>query len=140
VRALVTWAAIATVQRWPAGERAAWRAAGVSQVKNARTGQILPQYPDVLDDIESNAATLDIEAAAGRIAIPWLIVHGTEDEAVPLLEGERLAGAAPPGSSRFEPVDGAGHTFGAAHPWRGAAPELERVMDTSIAFFAAELR
>jgi uncharacterized protein len=140
VRALVTWAAIATVQRWPTGERAAWRAAGVSQVKNARTGQILPQYPDVLDDIESNAATLDIEAAAGRIAIPWLIVHGTEDEAVPLLEGERLAGAAPPGSSRFEPVDGAGHTFGAAHPWRGAAPELERVMDTSIAFFAAELR
>jgi uncharacterized protein len=140
VRALVTWAAIATVQRWPAGERAAWRAAGVSQVKNTRTGQILPQYPDVLDDIESNAATLDIEAAAGRIAIPWLIVHGTEDEAVPLLEGERLAGAAPPGSSRFEPVDGAGHTFGAAHPWRGAAPELERVMDTSIAFFAAELR
>jgi uncharacterized protein len=140
IRALVTWAAIATVQRWPAGERAAWRAAGVSQVKNARTGQILPQYPDVLDDIESNAATLDIEAAAGRIAIPWLIVHGTEDEAVPLLEGERLAGAAPPGSSRFEPVDGAGHTFGAAHPWRGAAPELERVMDTSIAFFAAELR
>jgi uncharacterized protein len=140
IRALVTWAAIATVQRWPAGERAAWRAAGVSQVKNARTGQILPQYPDVLDDIESNAAMLDIEAAAGRIAIPWLIVHGTEDEAVPLLEGERLAGAAPPGSSRFEPVDGAGHTFGAAHPWRGAAPELERVMDTSIAFFAAELR
>jgi uncharacterized protein len=140
VRALVTWAAIATVQRWPAGERAAWRAAGVSQVKNARTGQILPQYPDVLDDIESNAAMLDIEAAAGRIAIPWLIVHGTEDEAVPLLEGERLARAAPSGSSRFEPVEGAGHTFGAAHPWRGAAPELERVMDASIAFFAAELR
>ena len=140
VRALVTWAAISTVERWPAAERAAWRAAGVNQVKNARTGQILPQYPDLLDDIEGNAAALDIEAAAGRIAIPWLIVHGSEDEAVALLEGERLARAAVPATTRFVPVEGAGHTFGAAHPWRGAPPELERVMDETLAFFAAELR
>jgi uncharacterized protein len=139
VRALVTWAAISTVERWPAAERAAWRAAGVSQVKNARTGQILPQYTDLLDDVERNAAALDIEAAAGRITIPWLIVHGSEDEAVALLEGERLARAAP-AAARFVPVEGAGHTFGAAHPWRGAPPELERVMDETLAFFAAELR
>jgi pimeloyl-ACP methyl ester carboxylesterase len=139
VRALVTWAAISTVERWPAPERAAWRAAGVSQVKNARTGQILPQYTDLLDDVERNAAALDIEAAAGRITIPWLIVHGSEDEAVALLEGERLARAAAP-AARFVPIEGAGHTFGAAHPWRGAPPELERVMDETLAFFAAELR
>jgi len=139
VRALVTWAAIATVQRWSAAERAAWRRAGVNQVKNARTGQVLPQYPDLLDDIEGNADALDIEAAAGRIVVPWLIVHGSEDEAVPLLEGERLARAGPPSTSRFAPIEGAGHTFGAAHPWRGAPPELERVMDLTVAFFAAAL-
>jgi len=139
VRALVTWAAIATVQRWSATERAAWRGSGVNQVKNARTGQVLPQYTDLLDDIEGNAAALDIEAAAGRIAVPWLIVHGSEDEAVPLLEGERLARAGSRGTSRFVSVEGAGHTFGAAHPWRGATPELVRVMDDTIAFFAAEL-
>ena len=140
VRALVTWAAISTVQRWLPAERAAWRAAGVNQVKNARTGQILPQYVDLLDDVESNVAALDIEAAAGRVAIPWLIVHGSEDEAVSLLEGERLARAAPQATTRFIPVEGAGHTFGAAHPWRGATPELERVIGETIAFFGAELR
>ncbi len=140
VRALVTWAAISTVQRWPAAERAAWRAAGVNQVKNVRTGQVLPQYVDLLDDVERHAGALDIEAAAGRVAVPWLILHGRDDEAVPLLEGERLAQAAPPATTRFVPVEGAGHTFGASHPWGGATPELERVMDETSAFFASELR
>jgi uncharacterized protein len=138
IRALVTWAAISTVDRWPAAQRAAWRAAGVSEVKNMRTGQVLPQYPDVLDDIERNAAALDIQAAAARVAVPWLIVHGTEDDAVPLAEGERLAAAAP--LARFLAIEGAGHTFGAAHPWRGAPAELERLEDTTLAFFAGELR
>jgi len=140
VRALVTWAAIATVQRWEDRARVAWRAAGMQPVRNARTGQILPQYPDVLDDIERNAESLDIERAAARVAVPWLIVHGRDDEAVAFSEGERLAAAAAPGRTRFLPVDRAGHTFGAAHPWRGATPELGLVMDATLSFFAKELR
>ena len=138
IKALATWAAISTVERWPTSQRAAWRSAGVNEVKNVRTGQVLPLYPDVVDDIERNAAALDIEAAAGRVAVPWLIVHGTEDEAVALAEGERLAAAAP--GARFLAVEGAGHTFGAVHPWRGATPALERVEDTTLAFFAETLR
>jgi uncharacterized protein len=138
IRALVTWAAISTVERWPAAQRAAWRAAGVNEVKNVRTGQVLPLYPDVLDDIERNAAALDIASAAARIEVPWLIVHGTEDEAVPLAEGERLAAAAP--RARFVPVEGAGHTFGAVHPWQGESPELQQVEDMTLAFFAEHLR
>ncbi|MEP7175223.1 MAG: alpha/beta fold hydrolase [Gemmatimonadales bacterium] len=139
IESLVTWAAISTVERWPPTERAAWRAAGRAEVKNARTGQVLPQYLDVLDDIEQHADALDVEAAAGRIAVPWLIVHGEDDEAVAVLEGERLSTAAPTGT-RFLPIQGAGHTFGAVHPWRGATPELERAMDASLAFFSAGLR
>lgn len=140
VKALATWAAISTVERWPEPQRAAWRKAGISSVKNARTGQVLPHYPDILDDIEQNAAALDIEAAAARIAVPWLIVHGSQDESVALLEGERLAAAAPPARTRFLPIAGAGHTFGAAHPWGGATPELEQATDETLAFFASELR
>ena len=140
VRALVTWAAIATVERWPQATRASWRAAGVNEIENARTHQILPLYTDVLDDIERNAGRLDIEAAAGRIAVPWLIVHGTDDEAVALAEGRLLASAAPPGTSRFLEIESAGHTFGAAHPWKGATPELERAINATLAFFSAELR
>jgi len=138
ITCLVTWAAISTVERWAGPQRAAWRAAGSNEVKNVRTGQVLPLYTDVLDDIERNAAALDIEAAARRVEVPWLILHGTEDEGVPLGEGERLAAAAR--RARFVPIDGAGHTFGAAHPWQGMTPALERVEDTTLAFFAEHLR
>lgn len=139
VRALVTWAAISTVERWPAPQRVAWRAAGMQEVRNARTGQVLPLYTDVLDDIEHHAADLDIGRAARQIAVPWLIVHGTQDEAVPLAEGQCLAAAAPAGTQALW-IQGAGHTFGAAHPWRGSTPELDRALDTTLTFFAAELR
>jgi dienelactone hydrolase len=138
IKALATWAAISTVERWPASQRAAWRSAGATEVKNVRTGQVLPLYPDVLDDIERNAAALDIEAAAARLGVPWLIVHGTDDEAVALAEGQRLAAAAP--GARLLAVEGAGHTFGAVHPWRGPTPALERVEDATLAFFAETLR
>jgi dienelactone hydrolase len=137
IRALVTWAAISTIERWTAVAEDSWRRTGVREERNARTGQVLPLYLDVLDDVRVNAASLDILGAAARISVPWLIVHGTGDEAVPLAEGKRLAAAAP--GARFMTIPGAGHTFGAAHPWRGATPELDRVLDASLAFFAAEL-
>ena len=140
IRALVTWAAISTVQRWPEPARASWRNAGVIPIENARTRQILPLYTDVLDDVERNAEALDIEAAAGRIAVPWLIVHGTADEAVPVAEGRLLAAAAPPEATRFVAIEGAGHTFGAAHPWNGATTELDLAVNTTLAFLSAELR
>jgi dienelactone hydrolase len=139
VRALVTWAAISTVQRWPEPTRASWRKAGVLPIENARTHETLPLYTDVLEDIERNAEALDIEAAASRIAVPWLIVHGTADEAVPVAEGRLLAAAAPPPTTRFVAIEGAGHTFGAAHPWTGPTPGLDQAVNTTVAFFAEEL-
>jgi dipeptidyl aminopeptidase/acylaminoacyl peptidase len=70
--------------------------------------------------------------------VPWLVVHGGDDDAVALTEGELLA-AAGGENVRFMSVPGAGHTFGAAHPWRGATVELEQVLHTTLAFFASEL-
>jgi dienelactone hydrolase len=139
VRALATWAAISTVERWQPVEKKRWRQTGVSEIRNARTGQILPLYTDILDDIERNAALLDLELAAERISVPWLLVHGTGDESVSFVEAERLAAAGSRSKMRFLPIEGAGHTFGAAHPWAGSNPALDRAFDASVAFFAGEL-
>ena len=113
VRALVTWAAISPVERWPQEERPAWRVKGRKDVPNIRTGQMLPLYPDVLDDIEGNASALDIEAAAEQIRVPWLIIHGTEDESV--------------GYQRSRVAEG--RKLGNDHPiapGRGGSPHLRR--------------
>ena len=139
IRALVTWAAIASVERWPLDQRTAWREAGRSEVQNARTGQVLPLYTDVLDDIEQNGSTLDIEAAAARIAIPWLIVHGTNDESVGFSEAELLKGASPRRTTRLLPIEGGGHTFGATHPWRSGTPQIDAVFDATVEWLASHL-
>ncbi len=139
VRALVTWSAISRVERWPQDQRAAWRAAGQTEIKNARTGQVLPLYTDVLDDIEQNADSLDIEAAAARISIPWLIIHGTEDESVGFSEAEALKAATTRKTSRLLPIEGGGHTFGATHPWRSSTAQLDTVFDSTLSWLTAHL-
>lgn len=132
VHALVTWAAISTVDRWP--DRAAeWRAEGKLDITNARTGDILPLYANVLDDIETQGEQLDIEAAAARLTIPWLLLHGSADPAVPLAEARVLTAAAAPASPpRLIVIEGAGHTLGAVHPFAGMTPDLAQAFDETL--------
>jgi dienelactone hydrolase len=137
VRALVTWSAISTIERWPPEERTAWRKAGVNQIKNVRTGQILPLYTGVLDEIDARPEALDIQSAARRITVPWLLAHGTADESVPLREARALVAASP--QARFLPIEGGGHTYGAVHPWKGMTPELEGLFDASIEILSQAL-
>jgi len=140
VRALVTWAAISRVERWPEDQRGAWRAQGHTEIQNARTGQILPVYTDVLDDIEQNAETLDIAAAAARIRVPWLIIHGTEDESVRFTEAETLKAASRRNKTELLAIERGGHTFGSTHPWRSATAELDTVFDATLDWLAANLQ
>jgi uncharacterized protein len=141
VRALVTWAAISTVDRWtdPA-ELARWREQRRLDVLNARTGQVLPLYTDLLDDIERNrTGALDIERAAREVRVPWLLVHGSEDVSVGVEEADRLSGAARAGIVHPLRIAGAGHTFGAVHPWKGMPEELGQVFRETIAWFSRHL-
>lgn len=112
----------------------------MKEIVNTRTGQRLPLYPDVLDDIERHAAgRLNILGAAPRLEIPWLILHGTEDESVSPLEAEALHAAAKSDRARHLPIDGAGHTFGTVHPWKGETPPFRLVADETLGFLAAHL-
>ena len=128
VAALVTWAAIAGVERWP-GQHQAWRARGRLDVVNARTGEVLPLYPDVLEDIETHQEALDIPAAAARLTIPWLLLHGEADASVPPDEARLLIQAAARHPPRVMLMEGSGHTFGATHPLETVTPDLAIVID-----------
>jgi pimeloyl-ACP methyl ester carboxylesterase len=137
INALVTWAAISHVDRWP-NQKESWRAAGRLDIVNTRTGQVLPLYPDVLDDIEAHGSgRLNILGAAARIAVPWLILHGAADPSVAPGEGEALAQAAP--GSRLLILPEAGHTFGAVHPFNGTTPQLAEAIDETVKWFGRNL-
>lgn len=139
VDALVTWASVATFDRWGEETKAEWRKAGRITVMNQRTGQEMSLGVTLLEDFEANRERLDIEGAAARVTAPWLILHGKEDEAVAPEDAHRLARAAPPSSARLHLVEGAGHTFGATHPFQGATRELEEVLGLTRAHFRDHL-
>lgn len=137
VRATVTWSAIASVQRYAHLFEDVAPGEAVP-VRNARTGQVLPLYPDVLRDIRENAERLDLAASLRRSGVPLLVIHGTVDTSVPPDDGRRLAAAT--GEARLELIEGAGHTFEVGHPFEGPSPELERVLDLTTGHFEAHLR
>ena len=138
VDSLVTWASVATFDRWDPPTKERWRTTGRVHTRNARTGQDLPLDRTLLEDLEGNASRLDVEAAASEVKVPWLVLHGTEDESVPDSEAVLLAEAAP--AARLARLEGAGHTFGAAHPLEEPGPHLACAVRATVDHFDRTLR
>ena len=123
VDALVTWAAVATFDRFSPEVKEEWRRDGRIYVENARTGQKMPLNVGLLEDFEANRERLDIETAARAVtAVPWLIVHGENDQSVSVADARRLARANP--RAAVELIPGTGHTFDAVHPFERPTPAL----------------
>jgi pimeloyl-ACP methyl ester carboxylesterase len=94
-----------------------WKRAGVMHVTNYRTGQRLPMYAQYIDDFERNRDRLDIPKRAADITVPWFCIHGTADYVVDISHARRLKQLNP--SLELIEVQGASHTFGGVHPFRG---------------------
>lgn len=138
IGALVTWAAISTYSRFPESEQEIWRERGEYPILNARTGQLLGLGVEVLDDVIAHRAELDILAAAGRRTAPWLILHGDQDDTVPVEEARTLAAAAAdPKELRI--VRGGDHGLGGRHPFQGPRPTVIEAMNATQAWFRRHL-
>ena len=139
VRSLVTWSAISRTDRWDEKTIKSWRKDGKVDVVNARTGDVLPLYTDVLDDLERNRDALDLRRAARDVRAPWLIVHGEADESVPLEDAKELYASANREITSFIVIQSGTHTFGARHPWAGYTAELEEAMEQTMKWFTHHL-
>ena len=135
IKKLATWAAVADFGERFDFDLDKWQKSGVTYVENSRTQQKLPHDFSFYTDFIDNRERLDIGEAAGEIAIPWLIVHGTEDEAVSPHDADRLHAHAKKAELFF--VKGAGHTFAGSHPWEDEnLPNfLQIVVKKTIDFF-----
>jgi len=109
VGSLVTWAAISYPNRWSPEDVLVWRKRGYADITNSRTGQVLRLETPLLDDVELHGQTkLNIQNAAGKIKVPWLIVHGTADNILPIDATARRFTAALPSATYVE-IEGAPH-------------------------------
>jgi dienelactone hydrolase len=136
IKATATWAAISDLaNRWPPATLAQWQKDGVMYIENARTKQSMPLYYQLVEDFQANKSRLDIPAAATRMPQPLLLIHGTNDETLPVQMAYELKKNKP--DALLEILAGANHTFGGSHPY--LAPELppdaKLAADKTIRFF-----
>lgn len=136
VDSLVTWAAISTFDRWTPSQIRDWETTGVTYVRNGRTGQDMPLERGLWDDYVEGKNRLAIVAAAKRLESPWLIVHGSEDESVPVEEAYQLGEAS---DATVVIIAGASHTFGAGHPMTSMPAALDGAISASANHFQASL-
>lgn len=139
VRSIVTLAGVNQPNRIPMDQAApALKALGHVPIENARTGQIMPVGQEFFDDLKQHADAYDIQAAAAKLTTPWLLVHGSGDETVPLEEAHDLLDRAGD-NAKLLTIQDAGHTFGAGHPFKGTTTELEQAIDAAASHFLRTL-
>jgi len=138
VTCLVTWSAVADYNaRWSDQMIADWKKKGVTEIKNGRTGQIMPVKDVVYKDALANADRLMAVKRAKELSIPALFVHSKGDEAVPYTDAEQLYRACTSEDKELKLVSDSGHTFGTAHPFEDEEfPEhFADVLDSTTEWF-----
>ncbi|MCS6992005.1 MAG: alpha/beta hydrolase [Chitinophagales bacterium] len=136
IRCVVTWAAVKGFGTlFSAQELEVWKQQGVRYERNQRTGQMMPMYYQYWETLQRYRAELDVATAVGRLHKPVLVIHGREDQSVPVSHAEAI-GSFNPKFVRVEILQHADHTFGARHPWteEHLPAMLADVVDQSVRF------
>lgn len=133
---LATWASISDFNRFGDEKTVEeWKALGYRNFYNSRTKQDMKIGVQFYEDYIKNKATLNLQLAANNLDIPYLIVHGKQDEAVGFSHAQRLKKWCP--SAKLFLMETANHVFGSKHPNkdRQLPIELAEVCEQTIAFF-----
>lgn len=136
IKKIATWGSVSDlINRNKKATIQEWMEKGVVYTPNARTKQNMPLYKQFYETIQQNKVRLNIPKAASQLKIPFLIVHGTNDEAVAFSEAESLHRYCK--HSEFLPIENGDHTFGAKHPYTSSELPIDSktVVEKTIAFF-----
>ena len=135
LRAVVTWSGVAHAAPWDEPTKRRWREEGHLDVINTRTRQNMRISTRMLDDYEANRDRFDILAAASRLPVPLLAIHGGRDETVPVSEVFEITAAA--SDIARVVIENATHTYNAIHPLVHAQRELLLAANVSARFIGA---
>ncbi|MFA6467372.1 MAG: alpha/beta fold hydrolase [Bacteroidota bacterium] len=139
VRAVAAWSTIAHFNRYTDEQRLRWREKGFVQLHSVSDLKVFRINTDLLDDIEKNAERLDLIKAVKELKKPLLIVHGTADIPAKFHEAEQLYAAADKSMTDFVRLEGAGHMYGAKHPYKEKSPTLNHVLDVTTTWLHKQL-
>ena len=136
VKKLVTWGAVNDFGKyWTPDVVKKWEKAGQIEVLNSRTGLQMPLNYSLYEDYQKHLDRLYIQAAVIKINIPFLIIHGRNDETVGVSAAYEMNDWNKDCTEIYI-VEEANHVFGAKHPWdSGHLPKLtEEVLHKTLKF------
>jgi pimeloyl-ACP methyl ester carboxylesterase len=139
VKALVTWSAVASFDRWTQHQKRLWRSLGYLPMARDTQASPLRVGIGLLEDLERNKERLDILRAARALRIPWYILHGREDLTVPVREAELLAECSGSPLTTLALLESIGHLYNAASPEEDGYKTLERILSMTIAWLQNNL-
>lgn len=111
-----------------------WEKSGITFVENGRTKQQMPHDFQFYKDFKTNENRLTIRRAVENLNANQLIIHGSEDTSVTVLEAQNLHQWN--SKSTLEIIENADHVFGACHPWCNSElpPDLNKAIMQTVAF------
>jgi len=136
VKKLCTWASLSEIGKyWTDEQLEQIKRDGVIYLPNKRTNQQMPIKWQMYEDYYANLDRLFIPNAIKQLRIPFLIVHGTKDETVPVENAIEMHSWNK--ASRLFLVEGGNHNFGGKHPWAQAelTEDMEDVLAETVQFF-----
>ena len=141
VKLLISLAGVSNFKyRFPNQQRFEdWKRSGVFYSENGRTHQKMPHYFQFFEDFEENEERFTIQYAAQHLAKPFLIIQGTNDDAVKDKEAFLLNEWCK--TSELVIMENANHTFGAKEPWteNGLPDQLNKATSLATDFLKAHL-
>jgi len=140
IKAVVSWSAIGTFERWTIHQKSLWRKLGYLPLAKDSTASPLRLGIDLLNDFETNHAKLDLEIAADRIRVPWLIVHGKTDVTVLYHEAENLYKASNKSTTELMLLDKVGHLYNASTKDEDNYQTLDIIFDKTLNWIHSNIK
>ena len=98
----------------------------------------MPMYYNFVEVLYANKERLNIRNACEKLTIPQLIIHGSADEVVSFVDGEKMQSWNK--NSILFNIEFAGHTFGGKHPFEDSElPDHSKIMlEKTTQFLSAQ--
>lgn len=131
-----TWASVSDLERYLEMKAfEAWKNDGVHTIINGRTNQEMPIYFQFVENFAQHAEILRLGRHLENFEQPLLIIHGENDEVVPLQDAHTIYQEVP--HAILVEIENADHTFNIKHPLteRKITKAFAEVLTESIEFF-----
>lgn len=129
IDAMVTMSSVGTFDRWTDHQKRLWKSKGYLPLARDTSLSPLRLGLNLLDDLETHREHLTITAAAAKVHVPWLLLHGEADVMVQPKEAEQLYSAADKTTTEFVLLEKVGHLYNGEAREKDGYRMLDRTVD-----------